>query len=201
MKNIVLFSIVLVALLLGSCRKESELQKSVFIPDAEFPELPEYSEWGYNTFGAYYDRQAFVSNSYEVPMKVVVTNDSISFIFQGYKPGYGYNYADVLIMKICMANYEPLNYTELVSLNGVSFDLKADSCVVSFSNNEVTHIANILDGTLQFKRAQNLFVDDQQVEVILSGYIHFNAVVNQMPISINEGRFDVGIGETNFFNY
>ena len=35
-----------ILLFLAACSKETELQKSVFIPDKDYPSLPAYSEWG-----------------------------------------------------------------------------------------------------------------------------------------------------------
>ena len=67
MKN--LFAIIALVSLL-SCGNDAELRKTVSIPDTQFPELPQYSEWGYNTFGAYYGRQPFVSNDNEVPLNI-----------------------------------------------------------------------------------------------------------------------------------
>ena len=43
------------------CSREYNLEQTIFIYDPEFQDLPIYSEWGYNTFGAYYDREAFIS--------------------------------------------------------------------------------------------------------------------------------------------
>jgi len=53
--------------------------------------LPIYSEWGYNTFGAYYDREIFVSNDISVPAKVSVSNNEMSFILDGQKEHQNYD--------------------------------------------------------------------------------------------------------------
>jgi hypothetical protein len=63
------------------------------------------------------------------------------------------------------------------------------------------YTANILSGELTFKRAQNLLVDEKQVEVILSGYFEFKALIDNEPVTISNGRFDVGISPDNFYNY
>ena len=70
MKTYILIILRLIAAFLTSCKKENELKKSVFIYDPENIDLPEYSEWGYNTFGAYYDREIFVSTDEAVPAKI-----------------------------------------------------------------------------------------------------------------------------------
>ena len=56
MKNNLIKITIGLAIILASCSKEFELDKSVFIPDKDYPDLPAYTEWGYNTFGALYDR-------------------------------------------------------------------------------------------------------------------------------------------------
>ena len=50
-------------------------------------------------------------------------------------------------------------------------------------------------------RAQHLLVDEVPQEVILSGVFEFQAMVNGMPVTVSEGRFDVGVDESNFFKY
>ena len=88
MKNL---PFIIVLLLVFACSSDTALKKSIYIPDEEFPELPKYSEWGYNTFGAYYDRQAFTSTSEDVPVKVINKAGKTSFVFAGRK---GPKYSD-----------------------------------------------------------------------------------------------------------
>jgi hypothetical protein len=59
----------------------------------------------------------------------------------------------------------------------------------------------IIGGTLHFKRVQNLLVDKKQVEVILSGTFEYQALMNDVPFSVSEGRFDVAVGKDNFYRY
>jgi hypothetical protein len=40
-----------------------------------------------------------------------------------------------------------------------------------------------------------------QTEVILSGYFEMQVRINEEPFSLTNGRFDMGISESNFFNY
>ncbi|MCF8370873.1 MAG: hypothetical protein K9H64_04570 [Bacteroidales bacterium] len=201
MKNIFLISLASV-LLLSACSNEMELQKSVFVSDMQFPGLPEYSEWGYNTFGGYYDREIFVSNDYEVPMKVIVKDGATTFSFNGQMGDYSYYYSsDEMSMEITLPNFSPDAFSDLITLDETVIDLKQSGCHVDFKINGYERQATIINGNLEFKRAQNLSVDKQQVEVILSGYFQFQVLVNDDPISINNGRFDVGVGPTNFFAY
>jgi hypothetical protein len=57
----------------------------------------------------------------------------------------------------------------------------------------------ILSGSLYFKRVQNLSVDKRPIEAILSGYFEFQAIIRDEPVTVSEGRFDLGIGSDNFF--
>ena len=77
--------IVILSFLLFGCynEKDFELNQSVFIEDSLYPELPIYSEWGYNTFGVYIDRKPFVSREYITPVKVIVKSDTLHFNLNG----------------------------------------------------------------------------------------------------------------------
>lgn len=190
----------------ASCSKETELQKSVFIPDDDYPSLPAYSEWGYNTFGAYFDRELFIYNDYEVPVKIINTGGKTSFVLKGNKGTSAYYYYDPYYntnMSICfdLYNFSPDSFSNLIILNDTIFDLTGPQCKVSVTIDTVRHEEQILNGYLQFKRAQMLIVDKNQIEVILSGYFEFQALLNEEPISVSLGRFDVGIGRDNFFKY
>jgi hypothetical protein len=64
-----------------------------------------------------------------------------------------------------------------------------------------TYAIEILNGTFQIKRAQHLLVDNKPEEVILSGVFEFQALINGEPVTISTGRFDVGVGEGNFYTF
>ncbi len=191
-----------VLLLFAACSKENELKDSIMIYDEEYPELPVYSEWGYNTFGAYYDRQVFISNYETVPAKVIVTNNEMSFLLDGQNGSY-YDYYGPSEMSIILRipGFTPEKYSDLLVLNDTILDLTNPDyeLIVSIDTNHYT--ADILNGGFHFKRAQNLLVDEKQIEVILSGYFEFQALVGGKPITVSNGRFDVGIGTDNFYNY
>ncbi|MBI4647991.1 MAG: hypothetical protein HY738_15750 [Bacteroidia bacterium] len=173
--------------------KENELKKSVFIYDSEYPDLPAYSEWGYNTFGAYYDRDIFVSNNDIVPAK--------SFILDGQKGVSDYDNSKEMIMTFDLSGLSPEQYSNLIILNDTIFDLENPLYKVLVSIDTIKYTANILSGELTFKRSQNLLVDKKQVEVILSGYFEFKALIDDEPVTISNGRFDVGISPDNFYSY
>lgn len=189
--------------LLTGCSKENELKKSVMIYDDEFTDLPAYSEWGYNTFGAYYDRQVFISNDVTVPAKVIVSENVLSFGLYGHLGGYYYyDNSNSMNMIFKIQGLLPEVYTDLTLLNDTVFDLTNSGIqVFLFSADSLENPVNILSGELYFKRAQNLLVDKEQIEVILSGYFDFKALINDEPITISDGRFDVGIGPDNFYVY
>ncbi|MDO9255958.1 MAG: hypothetical protein Q7U54_10635 [Bacteroidales bacterium] len=198
-KLFLIFSALL--LIFFACSKENELKKSVFVYDEEFIDLPAYSEWGYNTFGAYYDRTPFVSNNTIVPAKVIVQNNEMSFVLAGPKQSENYYSNSEMTMTFKMPGFAPADYTGLVKLNDTLIDLSKQEYQVLVSIDTSHYTATILSGELKFKRAQNLLVDKKQIEVILSGYFEFKALINNKPITVSDGRFDVGISSDNFYRY
>lgn len=200
-KQLYLFATLLV--ILSGCSKENELKKSVMIYDPEFTDLPVYSEWGYNTFGAYYDREVFISDDITVPAKVVVSDGAMSFVLNGHKGAYYYyDESNRMNLTLRLPGFTPDSYSDMIILNDTVFDLSNPDCqvVVESAGNPINTFS-IISGAFQFKRAQNLLVDKQQVEVILSGYFELKALINGQPVTISDGRFDVGIGPDNFYIY
>jgi hypothetical protein len=193
------------ALLSAACSDEAELQKSVFIPDEDYPGLPAYTEWGYNTFGAYYDREIFVCNEFEVPAKVVNTEGKTSFILTGTRGSYYYyDYSggnNSISVSFDLIGFLPQAYTDLVALNDSVIDLLNPNCMVMVTKDGQKYQEHIIAGTLHFKRVQNLIVDKEQVEVILSGTFEYQALMNDVPFSLSLGRFDVAVGNNNFYRY
>ena len=197
-------------LILTACTKDTELSKSIFIPDKDNPNLPEYSEWGYNTFGAFYDRELFVSNNTKVPAKVINTGGKTTFTLKGQLGAYEYYYNiyyyhfdnyPVMTMTFEINDFLPQSYSDLINLDKTTIDLSKVQSAVSVLIDTVKYVVKILNGNLEFKRAQNLIVDKRPTEVILSGTFEFQALFGTEPISISLGRFDVGIGPDNFFKY
>jgi hypothetical protein len=189
-----------VALLVAGCHKENELKKSVYIYDSEIHELPTYSEWGYNTFGAFYDRQVFRSSDVYVPSKVFSSDTAMQLILGGeiWNGEYGSVYSQMSLTFI-LKGFAPLTYQDLVALDDSLIDLKDPLCTVEMTSALIEKPVRILSGTLYFKRVQNLSVDKQHIEAILSGYFEFQALVNDKPVTVSEGRFDLGIGSDNFY--
>ena len=203
MKNIIY--LILATALFISCESDHELSKSVLIYDTEFKDLPEYSEWGYNTFGAYYDRKVFISNNYEIPLKIISSLSTTSFIFNGElnSPSdyqyYSSNYYGEMSLKLTLNNFNIENYTDLLVLNDSIIDLTQPDCNITVTIDNDIFEATVIRGEFEFKKVQNLIVDDEPTEIIMSGTFDFQVLINEEPISISEGRFDIGVGEDNFF--
>ena len=191
-------------LLFAACSDDEAdlaLEQSVFIADPEYPGLPQYSEWGYNTFGAYYDREVFVSNDINIPLKVLVTTDTTIFVFKGQKGSTSYYSGnDEMMVRFIVPNLYPRKYTDLLVLNDSVLGIQDLDCKVEIYIDGDMVQATILDGYWDFNRVQRLVVDGEQVELILSGYFFFQAIINAEPISISHGRFDVGLGASNFYD-
>lgn len=182
------------ALGLLSC-ENTELEKSVFISDIDYPELPKYSEWGYNTFGAYIDREVFVSNNTKIPFKIINTNNITSFIFHGEK-----EYREMLLI-FKLSGYNPQSSGDLIILNDTIINLKSPDIQIEIIEDGKTKECILLNGYFHIKRSQNLIVDGKQTEIILSGIFEFQALLNGIPTTMSDGRFDVGIAKDNFYSY
>jgi hypothetical protein len=198
MKKIFIVGIVSVLL---ACSDDAELRRSVFIPDPDAPGLPKYSEWGYNTFGAFYNRETIVSNDYQVPVQVIQQFNTTVFQFRGQKGSNYYWSEDFFEIKLTIQDFQPANYQDLMSLHGQVIDLADERYSISIEDAYSTYDVELLSGTFEFKRAQHLLVDGEPEEVILSGVFEFQAMIDGEPVSISEGRFDVGVGSYNFFVY
>jgi len=196
--NRIFIFVLLFSILCVSCKMEDEyiLMQSVFIEDPLNPGLPVYSEWGYNTFGAYYDRTPIRSNDYILPSKIFVNQDTLNFMLQGeMKSGQS------ILLKFSIKGFSPQNEYELVSLNNTIINLKNSANKVVFKISNQTYNLQIIEGELHFKKAQKMFLDNELFKTILCGTFRFKTFINNEPVSIYNGRFDVSIGYENFFNY
>lgn len=195
----IFISAIILSVVLFSCTKESDysLDKSVFIEDKYNPGLPIHSDWGYNTFGAYIDRVPFTSTSNILPAKVFIHSDTLFFNLTG-----EYNYKR-LEMRICLANLNYAEYSDLIALNNKTVNLKTDNCDVYFLSGEekIKTKLNIIEGEFKFARVHTLKVDMELQKTILSGTFMFKTFLKDEPIAISKGRFDVNVGYENFFNY
>ena len=182
--------------LLTDCSRDYDLERTIFFPDPEFPDLPMYTEWGYNTFGAYYDRQVFKSTNDIVPLKVIVRNDSTFFRFSGMLN----NYKEMSVT-FTMNDFLPDVYNDLTQLDKKILDLRDPKYGVIIKIDGQQQEMILLGGSLEFKKAQNLIVDQKEEEIILSGTFEFQIVINDEPFTVSRGRFDQGISYDNFFRF
>ena len=194
MKNLIL--LLLVFIFIG-CKKETTLNDSVFIADKENPNLPAYTEWGYNTFGANYERDVFTYTEYDIPIKVIIENDELNLLFQGDCRGCS---GDLTTLKFVLPRNNIEKYQDLLAFNDTIIDLTRQDISVHMLNEYNERSLDIIEGELTFKRSQKVFVDDEEKEIILSGYFNLKFLVNGVPENMSDGRFDLGIGDNNFYN-
>lgn len=193
-------SIVFFLCLLSGCF-EPDLQRSIFLPDPDYPELPRYSEWGYNTFGAFFDRQPFISNDAESPLKVVEERGSVSFLFTGQRGLVSYAPGEPFSINFVFPDLQVERYDDLMVLHNSLWDLANENMEVIVAEGHSRDTLEVLNGTLRFRRAQYLLVDQKAEQVILSGIFEFQAVRDGVPVTVSNGRFDVGVADHNFFRY
>ena len=189
---IILFSIG-ISFLFGACDSDYELNRPVFVIDETYPDLPAYTEWGYNSFGVHIDRSPFTSSYWDLPVKVIAKNDTLQFQLRG-QLNYRWTTLSFFIKGQSMEDYE-----DLLSLHEQILDLTSDNCKIVLEINGLAGELEVLSGELNFKRAQRLYVDEQSQQVILSGTFNFKAVMDTEHITAGNGRFDLGIGDDNFY--
>jgi hypothetical protein len=179
-----------------SCEKfeDFELSQTIFIEDPYFPGLPIYSEWGYNTFGAYIDRKPFVSTSDDLPIKVIVNNDITHFIFRGRM---GSNNVD---LKFSITGIAPETFYDLTELDNAVINLKEGHAVSLKIGTQTTEL-NLIEGEFVIRKVQRLYVDEDLSRTIMSGFFQLKTFLDNEPIAISRGRYDLGIGYENFYNY
>jgi hypothetical protein len=106
-----------------------------------------------------------------------------------------------MMMTFKLTGFLPGQYSNLVELNDTTLDLKKPGIQVMFTIDNTKYTPDILSGELTFKRVQYLSVDKKPVEVILSGYFDFKAIIDNKPVTVSDGRFDVGVNTDNFYSF
>jgi hypothetical protein len=189
--------------LLSSCSDEdSEMDRTIFIPDETHDELPAYTEWGYNTFGAVYDvRDYFVVSNQVVPCKILYKDGLLRFSLSGILQGNYYTVSEKVTLSFSFPLDRPANYADLLSLNNMKLEFPSNDCTVKFTRGDNEKILDIVSGNLYFKRAQLLYIDDAVNRVILSGTFELRFLEDDFPVAISNGRFDLGINDNVFFAY
>lgn len=197
MKTIkIILSALAFCILLPSCEMdEYYLSGTVFIEDPYYPGLPEDSEWGYNTFGAYIDREPFVSTENGLPSKIIVNADTIHMILKGKMAG------KEVGLTFSFKGFSPESNYDLTELNGTVIDLGESGRAVSLKIGNEIHTLDIIEGELNIRKVQRLYVDEELSRTIMSGYFQLKTFLSNEPIAISQGRFDLGIGYENFYNF
>jgi hypothetical protein len=192
-----LFTIVSILFLLCAC-SEDEMDRTIFIPDENDNNLPAYSEWGYNSFGAKYERDYFLATNNLVPCKITYQNGRLNFSLIGRLSGNSTSAKMVLTFSFPTSSMT--DYADLVSLNNTEIDLTDASCAVKIETDNAETTVIPQSGHLTFKRAQLLRIDDKEDRVILSGIFDIKFLINSRPETISDGRFDIGINK-DFYSY
>ncbi len=192
------FVVVMVTLVVfTSCHKDDDyfLSESLFVEDPYAPGLPIYSEWGYNTFGAYIDRSPFVSNHTDVPVNIYVTTDTLHMILRG-------TLNDLpATLTLSIQGYDPASHLALNVLDSTLINLKDPGQSATLKvGNTTTHLT-IIEGELFFKKVQRLYVDEEATRTIMAGLFQLKTFINNEPTAISSGRFDLGVGYNNFFSF
>ena len=206
MKKNIFLILTAAVILYSSCQSEPQMDGTVFIPDEENPQLPAYTEWGYNSFGAVYDtRTYFVVSNNIVPCKIRYKDGFLHFSLNGVlQTGNSYYYGAEKEPLSIIFSYPEENitqYTDLLAFNDKKINLADESCEVKIIRGENERILEIVNGFLHFKRVQLLYIDDVPNRVVLSGVFEMLFLENEFPATISDGRFDIGITEKIFYAF
>jgi len=175
--------------MLSSC-EDYNMDRTIFVPDEFDPTLPAYTEWGYNSFGAIYDRNYFIVSNGIVPCKITYQKGMLNFYLIGKIEQGAYRNMSLTFS----FPSPPINdYADLIKLNNIDIDLTDASCLVKMEIDDNEEIITPINGRLSFRRAQLLKIDGVQNRVILSGVFELRFLRKDRPEIISDGRFDVGI--------
>ena len=193
------FIITILIAFFASCDESGpQMERTIFIPDPIDSNLPAYTEWGYNSFGAKINRNYFLASNHIIPCKIWYKDDSLHFSISGYIG----DYSETTLM-FTFPSEKLYEYVDLLTLNNKRIELTVSGCEVTLTQNGKTKTLNILNGELHFRRAQKLLIDDQPNRVILSGEFNLRYIseTDEFPISVSDGRFDFGINKDVFYVY
>lgn len=190
--------LLVLAVLSISCTRYTDLNDSLYINDPNFNGLPAYTERGYNTFGAYYDRNYFLYSRQETPLKITVQDEHISYIFQGIK-GNHYPTDNYMSVTFIIPDSTTNKYQDLIEYDEQIFNLTDPDIRVRITTNGITNDVEVLEGLLNFKRVQTLYVDDAENQLIMSGNFELKFLNNDIPANLSYGRFDFGVDDLIFY--
>lgn len=207
----ILYLTLCLPLFFASCDNEDdEWERTIYVPDPNDEELPAYTELGYNSFGAKYDRNYFAVNSGIEPCQFILTADGdVNFVLKGMVSDYGMDngYYSLSEKKMELSfrwktTDKIKTYQDLFLLNKKEFDLTDGTCQVFMTLNDSVSTEIKPDaGSLIFSRAQLVFIDKKIKTAIVSGYFSMKYLdVDKDEIhNIKEGRFDLGVADRNFY--
>jgi hypothetical protein len=181
------------------CSGEDVMDKTIFIPDEKDANLPAYTEWGYNSFGAKYERLYFLATDAIVPCKVTYRGGMLNFYLSGELRASQYYEQENMTLLFSFPFPLTTTYADLVSLHEVQIDLADASCSATMERNHSETVLTPQSGRLFFKRAQLLRIDGEEDRVILSGYFDMQFLLNGKPERISDGRFDLGINKDFYY--
>lgn len=193
--------LLILAVALCACSRESDLKKSIFVPDPDDNRLPAYSEWGYNTFGAYIDREVFIYNDDIAPFRVVANGTATEFLLIGGMYDDYHTTNDKVSIIIRSTSIHPQASVDLLDLNGKEYKLGSSDFQVFIERNGMRTSITGVSGTITFQRVQKVLIDKKYTEMILSGYFDLSGKENGTFVSISDGRFDVGVKDNYNFVY
>ena len=199
----ILITYMALAALFSACEKNN-LERSIWLSDPDDIGLPQYTEWGYNSFGAKMSNLYFVSYSTEKPCSLEwnSTDSTLKLTMNGwlapqdYVSGFEYipqkDYMSLSITFPCDSVID--SQERLYLLNGRTIDLTDTTVRVSISRYDMTEkVTTVQSGELCFKRVQNLYVDNKYEEAIVSGTFDIRYVKDGKKTWLSDGRFDFGI--------
>jgi len=193
MKTSNIIGFLLLLALSGGCIGDSDLQRTIFIRDKNYPDLPQYSEWGYNTFGAYFNDDVFVSGDGNWnPAMISATDTTVMLTLHGEKRSKSKDTTE-MIMYFIVPLSAPRDAQYLLSLDDIMIDLKTSPSQVLIMSDTYLYPVSVNSGELHFIRVQKLFVDNNPEETILSGTFKFQGIMDGTPVNVTLGRFDVGV--------
>jgi hypothetical protein len=178
--------------IMASCGDDGDLHRTIFIRDKDYRDLPQYSEWGYNTFGAYINDEVFISGTRWDPALLSTDNQTMILSFYGEKISSEKDTTN-LMLSFSIPRNSPHDGQYLMALNDTVIDLTNPSTRILIYSDTYTYPIDVSSGELHFRRVQNLLVDNNPEETILSGTFEFEGLMNGNPVSVTHGRFDVGV--------
>jgi len=193
--NMKKYAIIPIVLLLSSCDVD-EMEQTIFVPDASDSHLPAYTEWGYNSFGARYERTYFLATNDIVPCKITVQDGIMTFSLSGRISASSSSHGtyEKMTLYFSFPVGEPMrNYWDLQALHQQTFDLTDPSCEVKMTRDSKTETIELLSGSLFFKRVQLLRINEIDDRAIVSGTFELAFLRHKLPEALTKGRFDLGI--------